>query len=100
MPEPIFLQPVKIAQHTQVYGQESDGHIPIYVREEPVDHGEAKHMVTQWTPTTEQLKQLQSGASVFLSIVAAPDAHHPPVILAVLDQPAAQEASNDEPIIG
>lgn len=89
--QPSIIQPGKIANHTDVWGREEDGHIPIYVRDEFVDDGETKHMVTEWKPTQEQIDMLNGGASLFLSIVGKVEAKHPPVLLGIAHSPIEVE---------
>lgn len=88
-----MLTPVKIAGHTNVYGLEEDGHIPIFVREEPMDE-ERKYLVTQWRPTKAQIEQMQNGASIFLGIQAAAGSAQPPVQIVVANIPSEQENDN------
>lgn len=88
-----MLTPIKIAGYTNVYGREEDGHIPIYVREEPFDE-DYVYLITQWRPTKEQIKQLQEGASIILGIQAVAGAAQPPVQIVVTNIQSAGENDN------
>jgi hypothetical protein len=61
------------------WDERRDGHIGVlYVREEITRHGPA--MASAWFPTIEELRLLQAGAPVILSVMGEA---HPPVAVGV-----------------
>lgn len=67
----------RIEGATRVLGQ-SQGFLGLPIRDEVV--GDAPCMVSAWEPTPEEIKRLNAGEKVYLSVMGS---SHPPVMLGI-----------------
>lgn len=77
------MQPLRISNATRVLAETQDEYYALAIRDEVVDG--VNHMTSVWEPTPKELRDLQMGGAVLLTILGEV---HPPV--AITTQPAPE----------
>ena len=75
------MRPLRIADATRVLAETRDEYYALAIKDEVIEG--VNHMTSAWEPTPAELKHLQEGGSVRLSVLGS---GHPPVMITT--QPA------------
>lgn len=80
------MQPLRISNATRVLAEAQDEYYALAIKDEVI--GGVNHMTSVWEPTPRELKELQEGGSVRLTILGE---GHPPVMLTTQPAPTVNK---------